>query len=54
MTNVIVLSTRAKAGVVDALTNVDIQSVLLLFLDDQLYVCIVQTASTGFEQIAQS
>ena len=24
-----------------------------LFLDDQLYVCIVQTASTGFEQIAQ-
>ena len=24
------------------------------FLDDQVYVCIVQTASTGFEQIAQS
>ena len=25
----------------------------LFFLDDQPYVCIVQTASTGFEQIAQ-
>ena len=54
MTNAIVLATRGKAGVVDPLTNVDIQSVLSLFLDDQVYVCIVQTASTGFEQIAQS
>ena len=50
-TNEIVLATRGNAGVEDALTDVVIQSVRPPFLVDQVYDCIVQTASTRCEQI---
>ena len=50
-TNEIVVATRGNGWVEDALT--DVTSRASLFLDDQVYACTFQTATTGFEQIAQ-
>ena len=50
-TNEIVVATRGNGWVEDALT--DVTSRASLFLDYQVYACTFQTATTGFEQIAQ-